>query len=209
VLTIGWFYFSLTLLFFIILILCIRINTTIHYIYKDNDDLLFLQIKLWKLPVYKKEIQMSEEKTTSQQESPHDSSPKEQRSEGMIRKLKSIRSILKGIIDSKATILRLIKKIHIREFSWQTKVGTGDASTTGMMCGGVWAVKGGVVGMLTTYTTVDVRPIIQVEPLFQQHDASTEIKCMLSVRVGQTIYALIQLSKQLKRSFPTWKDKTV
>ncbi|MDC3412662.1 DUF2953 domain-containing protein [Aquibacillus sp. 3ASR75-11] len=208
----GWIYFTLIFLFLLIMILLFRVYVTIHYIYEDNENKLVIKIHLWKIPMIHKTIDLNDEMWSEIEKTTQNIPEREQEInsvEAIFNKIKSIKNKILEIFEMKPLFLPFIKKIHINQFSWKSKIGTGNAGSTGMVCGGVWTMKGGITGILHSYTTVVNRPILIVTPLFQSKYAKTELTCMLSVRLGQTIYAFMYLLRRRKQYSTEWKKNKV
>lgn len=78
---------------------------------------------------------------------------------------------------------RLLKRISIDSLCWQTSFGLGDAMQTGMGAGALWALKGGVVGFLSTYFALKKNVEIDVRPIFQGEGVYSEVKTTVSFRL--------------------------
>lgn len=104
-------------------------------------------------------------------------------------------------------VRNFLKKVTIRNIEWHTMVGVSDAAATGVITGAFWAVKGGVVGLLSNYMKMKEMPVMTITPNFQHTVSITSFKCMIQVRVGHAILAGIKLVKYWKGGWPEFKSK--
>lgn len=95
------------------------------------------------------------------------------------------------------------------KFEWNTRIGWGDASITGMSVGGVWAVKSSLVGFMTHMMSFQSKPNIEVEPVFNKDFFATEGLCIVKIRAGKAMIAgvrfLVRIIK-IKGGFKAWKN---
>lgn len=89
----------------------------------------------------------------------------------------------------------LLKEIKVLEFKWQTKGGTGNAFTTSIASGALWAIKGWLIGYLTQHLQVFEKPQIYVQPDFKSCSLETSFSCMISFRLGKTILGIMRVLK--------------
>lgn len=85
-------------------------------------------------------------------------------------------------------VFYLLRRIHLRRFSWQTEIGLGDPSHTGFLTGMAWAVKGFLLTVLYRFFSPGgVRPFFKVVPNFKNSCFNTVLDCILEVRIGYII----------------------
>jgi len=89
----------------------------------------------------------------------------------------------------------LLKEMQMHEFTWQTKGGTGDAFTTSIASGTMWAMKGWLIGYLSQHLHLCGKPQINVQPDFQNARLETAFSCMISFRLGKTILGILRVMK--------------
>jgi hypothetical protein len=92
----------------------------------------------------------------------------------------------------------MIKSISFHELKWITHFGTGDASSTGALAGGLWAIKGTMIGFLFEQTEWRVQPKISVTPHFQQRGLYSEVDCIITIRLGKAIRTARRVMRNLK-----------
>jgi len=85
---------------------------------------------------------------------------------------------------------RLERRGRLKMFRWQTAVGTGDAATTALTVGALWALKGSLLSFLhRRYRLPPAATTAKVEPSFAHARLFTEIECIFAFRVGQIMRA--------------------
>ncbi|WP_175631907.1 DUF2953 domain-containing protein [Virgibacillus siamensis] len=91
----------------------------------------------------------------------------------------------------------LLKRLYFRKLLWETGVGTGKADSTGFATGGIWTCKGLLAGYLTDKSNFKERPHIQVIPYFNRAYFQSEMECIVSIRIGQAMYALLKVVRKI------------
>ncbi|WP_164668357.1 DUF2953 domain-containing protein [Virgibacillus doumboii] len=99
----------------------------------------------------------------------------------------------------------LFRRIHFHQLNWRTHVGTGEASMAGVASGGIWAIKGMLIGVLAEKSNFDCEPSLTVTPLFNHRQFQSEFDCIVSIRIGQAMYALLKVI----RKFPVKKEAII
>lgn len=89
----------------------------------------------------------------------------------------------------------LLKEIQVLEFKWRTKGGTGNAVSTSIASGTIWAIKGWLIGYLSQHLELCGKPQIEVQPDFQSIHLETAFSCMISFRLGKTILGIMRVLK--------------
>lgn len=117
----------------------------------------------------------------------------------IIRTIREVKNFLKHVIDFKKIVSRFLGRISITKFSWRSRLGVGDAATTGTLVGAVWALKGSVIGMIAHFMKLKVDPILDVQPTFQELTSHTELTCMISFRLGHAIIAALQIATHWRK----------
>lgn len=182
-----WILIVLSFFLLIAAVLYSRINVTFSYHYTQEEHILSVKVAIYKLKIIKKRINLSEEISTPKN--------KEQRPkfDTFQARLKHIFQQLKSLNDSAN---QLLAYIQIQQLNWQTNGGTGEAGTTGIASGGVWTIKGIIIGFLAEKAMLKCKPNLAVQPHFQLPFFQTKIDCIVSVRLGQAIYALFMMMRK-------------
>lgn len=127
--------------------------------------------------------------------------------EDLLKSFKDYKLLLLHVVSLHKIIRRFLKKVKITQLEWNTLLGTGDAALTGMLTGAAWTVKGGIIGIISSYFKLHVMPQIYVQPHFQLAVAQTSFKCMLHFRTGHAMVAGIKLLKFWKGGRPQFRTK--
>lgn len=91
----------------------------------------------------------------------------------------------------------VFKRLVFHKFSWSTQVGTGKASSAGITAGSIWSAKGMIIGLISMKSKFKQEPIISVVPFFNQMRFQSKFDCMVSIRIGQAMYALLKVLRKL------------
>lgn len=206
----GMVLIFLILLLFIVFIISyfVRIYTTFHFYLHNETRFLHIKVRILGIIVYNRDMIipanfLENKQSNNLNEEPIDSTSPESFTDA----LSQIKKIIKQLIDAKVVVRRFMSKIHIHEFNWITKFGTGDASVTGMLSGGLWAIKGSLIAIIVDHMKIKSKPVINVVPIFQHRYLYSECKCMVSFRVGQAIVAFFRIVRQFKKSNSNLNNK--
>ncbi|UOF89876.1 DUF2953 domain-containing protein [Fodinisporobacter ferrooxydans] len=127
-----------------------------------------------------------------------------------VEKIKEWFQILQSVRDFlqqyNSMLLRMLKMIHIDKWHWKTAIGTGDAAEAGILCGGLWAVKSSVTGILYHFLTVKEKPVIEVYPDFHRRLLQIQFDCIIHIWVGQAIVAGVKLGYIWLRGGLPWQN---
>lgn len=116
----------------------------------------------------------------------------------IINNIKKVKELLNHVVGFHRIIRRFFSHIHITDLEWKSGVGVGDASHTGMIVGGLWTVKGSMVGLVSHYMKLKAKPNISITPYFQHLYSETHLTCMISFRIGYAIGAVLRILKYWK-----------
>jgi hypothetical protein len=83
---------------------------------------------------------------------------------------------------------------HFRclEFSWQTRIGVGDAAATAVVTGMLWGLKCGILAYLDRRLVLLRRPSVEIEPDFTKAELDTELFCIFRLSVGQIMWRTLR-----------------
>lgn len=101
-----------------------------------------------------------------------------------------------------------LKKVHVTEFNWYTRIGIGEAPETAMLSGTIWAIKGTVSGWMLQHVTLEKTPQLSVVPMYNRTLFSTELACITKIRTGNAIIAGLKLLARMrlvKGGFKRWQ----
>ncbi|WP_158595068.1 DUF2953 domain-containing protein [Oceanobacillus piezotolerans] len=85
--------------------------------------------------------------------------------------------------------------VNLHSLHWSTSLGTGEASSTGIVTGSVWTMKSSVIGLLCNKLINQCQPFIAVNPNFGQEEFQTRLSCMVSIKLGKAIRTILKVSR--------------
>lgn len=176
--TIGIIILSFLLVMLIIAFVKLSIHITFHH--SKEQSTVYIQTLIFKWKIFKKELNLDQ----SQGEQINYMNFRDE----ILQFIKSMPTVYRNII-------HFLSLIELSFFEWKTKGGTGDAVTTGISTGAVWTIKGIIIGFLREHMKKVDDLIVEVTPDFQKSFIQTDIRCMITIRLGKAIYGILQLSK--------------
>ncbi|MCM3725409.1 DUF2953 domain-containing protein [Neobacillus cucumis] len=219
------FWLLLTLLIILVLFLFIIFTKLTIYIYyshfNDNDDLK-IELRVWfgliryriKVPVIKVDddspsiVVKSKSHFGDTADEDTETDVNQLNQDDFLSKLQSVKYMLHKVFGMNVIVKKFLQKVTIKNFEWQTLMGVGDAAYTGMMTGALWAIKGGIIGLLSHYMRLKEMPQLTVTPHFQAAVIHTRLTCMFQFRIGHAILAGLKLIKFWKGGKPRLKGKS-
>jgi hypothetical protein len=73
---------------------------------------------------------------------------------------------------------------RIKKLEWVSEFWLANASSTGLLTGLAWSVKGIVLSAVSAYSRLETTPCISVRPNFQKPLFHTLVDCIFSIRIG-------------------------
>ncbi len=190
----------------IIFIYFIKISVKVTFKYDENDAVIQFRVRallgliklLFLYPNPKKKdrsnvtetTELEKERQAKEEERDDDFEP--------LRPWVTIHALLQHLSRIQDIVSNFLKKVQIRKFEWSSHFGTGEAASTGVLSGTVWALKGNAIGLISNFFSLMEQPKISVTPHFQEKVIKTECQCMFRFRLGHAIFAGIRL-------FLTWR----
>ncbi|RYG74926.1 DUF2953 domain-containing protein [Lentibacillus lipolyticus] len=169
-----------------IILLCSRVKAVCSVTLNQEEQTLYLAVYLYRLRLLRRSIDLMEH-SDQEQSFQETLSQLHQLSHNGVQKIRDMHTAATIIFD----------RILFHQITWNTEAGTGKADTTGMVTGGIWGVKGMVIGLLASKSTFVREPSISVTPFFNQQRIRSVFDCMISIRVGQAIYAFLKIIRKL------------
>lgn len=202
------------------LFMLLRLNIIIDYYHGNHNDHLKITFKtLFGLIKYKINIpviKVAEDSPSLIVEEKIEAGPKEKdkqqdtkkfTAEEMLQSFQDMQMLLKHVAGFYKIIRSFLRKVTVSNFEWNSRIGVGDASYTGMLTGAFWAVKGSIIGLVSSFMNVKTNPIIMITPEFNRALAETSFRCMIHFRIGHAIFVGIKLIKYWKGGRPRFKTK--
>jgi hypothetical protein len=116
----------------------------------------------------------------------------------LLRKMDEAKGMVESVFDLGPIVRRFFKKMKVEKMIWESKIGTGDAASTGLFSGLIWTLKSSSIGFLSNITTFSTLPVMEVLPFFQEKIIHTKFVCIFSFRIGQAMLAAFQVAKNWK-----------
>ncbi|PLR98148.1 hypothetical protein CVD19_05995 [Bacillus sp. T33-2] len=203
----------------VILVLA-RIKIHLDYYHGQGNDRLKIVFKaMFGLITYKIDVPKSEKADGSlslhDNGSAHAGSSRdttqtvsiEQMEEDLLNIFHDIKDFLACVGGMYKIVRHFLKKVEVRNLEWHTGVGAGNAAHTAILCGSFWAVKGGIMGLISNYMRLKDMPVLNVCPNFHQALSQTRLTCIFHLRLGHAIFAGIKLVKYWKGAGMHFKSK--
>ncbi|WP_134698518.1 DUF2953 domain-containing protein [Ammoniphilus sp. YIM 78166] len=100
-----------------------------------------------------------------------------------------------------------LSRVRCERLEWYTRVGLGDAATTGMATGLFWGIKTAIIGVMSHYLSMRTTPRMNIVPAFHALEIDTQFTCILRYRIGNTIIAVVRiLFKLIKGREGIWQN---
>ncbi|MFS0722697.1 DUF2953 domain-containing protein [Paenibacillus sp. 1P07SE] len=185
---------------------------------KQEDDQLAFHIhglfglinSVWEVPIIKVSGTALDIKTETHSHAVADKT-KNQRIgvRSVMHRIEQLEQLLRGTDRLFDWIGRVLLRVKLLEWRWQTAVGTGDAMWTAMACGTVWTVQTTLLGVCSQFMQLRTTPRMTVTPVYSHVHFSTEWSCIAKIRFGYAIIAGLQLLVRIRRvkgGFTTWQN---
>ncbi|WLR56061.1 DUF2953 domain-containing protein [Mesobacillus subterraneus] len=216
-----WVLLAILILTVLVLIIFFtKVKIFLDYFHGNDNDYFKVTIKAWggllkftiEVPVVKIDDNSPTIIAEQKVKTGPDENMKQQKTtqvdkNDLLSSLHDFKQLITHITGLHKIVRDFLKKVTIRNIEWHTMVGVSDAAATGVITGAFWAVKGGVIGLLSYYMKMKEMPVMTISPSFQQTVSITSFKCMIQVRVGHAILAGIKLVKYWKGGWPEFKSK--
>lgn len=107
------------------------------------------------------------------------------------------RIIRQEYADIHEQIEKMLKAVHVTQLQWTTRFGTGEAVSTGSGAGMVWGIKWSLLALVSRYLTMQSKPDVSVEPLFQQETLETNIRFAVTVQIAKLLWRAMPLMRSI------------
>ncbi|MEI5905462.1 DUF2953 domain-containing protein [Bacillus spongiae] len=120
-----------------------------------------------------------------------------------------MKAILEHVIGFNKIVKSFLAKVRVKNIEWQTVIGTGDASSTGVVVGGIWSMKSIIVSIISKAMKLQSMPIMTVHPSFQRMIIQTKFSCMIQFRIGQAIFGGMKIIRYWRGGKVRFKSKSL
>ncbi|MDN4526605.1 DUF2953 domain-containing protein [Fictibacillus fluitans] len=193
----------LLLLLFIVILLS-TLHISFLFSHQGNDDYLRLKITLWKVLSYTLElpeikVNLSEKKLDFKEKSKGAGKEKRKRKSitlhTFLNSYHNYRHLLRHVAGFYRILKRFLKKVTVSDVKWSSQFGLGDAASTAVATGLVWALKGNALGFISHFVRLKDVPSIGVVPVYQGMLTQTRLSCIISFKIGHAIVVMLQMLK--------------
>ena len=115
------------------------------------------------------------------------------------RILRKTRLLVRHMADFREFLAGTLQHVHVSGLKWTTRIGTGDAAETGVVCGAVWGLKCAAAGAAGRWVTYGSVPQIDVAPAFGSAYFRTELVLRARIRVFRLLHACAMLLVRIAR----------
>lgn len=198
----------------IFLICWMKVQIEFSYKRKGENDRLKIRISILRglihYTVKMPKLALTDSGTAIKAQEVKGNGPPEEKklsAEELADELEKMKDLLKRISGLHRIIRKLLARTKVKQFEWDTQIGTGDAASTGMLAGSILGLKGGILGFLSTYFNFQILPSYSVIPVFRGTAADTRIFCIFQVRAGHAITAGVRMIRHMGSGKPILKQK--
>lgn len=172
---------SVLVLFGLILVSSVQLRC--RYERRGDDDQLTLQVTWLRYLTYTLDIPLVDLKARLQKDTVIRAEVAGEQTEVPLS-LEMFETGLERLIRFHATLKYVTAQTRIKKLEWVSEFGLSSASSTGMLTGLAWSVKGIVLSAISSYSRLETTPRISVRPNFQKPLFHTLVDCIFSIRIG-------------------------
>ena len=199
-----------TITVILILIILSKLTASIHYYHGNDNDQLLIHIKALYGLIHKKievpVIKVDKQDTSVQFKVDETNGTPSSNEKGKItldsvmESMENVQQFVHSVRNVQPILKRFFKRLIVHEFVWKSLIGTSDAALTARLTGAIWTGKGFVQMFLYKYVSVRCVPVLEVTPFYHQKRSVTDLRCIVSISVGNAIITALKLIVQYKRS---------
>ncbi|SHF79282.1 Protein of unknown function [Ornithinibacillus halophilus] len=193
-----WMIIGLILFLLLFIIVMSKVNLILHYSYNNHIHCISVAIRLYGIQLLSIERKYENNREKDWLDTLMEIDIQEE-VQSFQTDLKTFKHWMK---QGTKLFKEAMQQINIKKLDWKTAIGTGDASSTGIVTGSLWMVKGTIIGALHEITNLNKQPSIEMIPNFQQKLLQSKIDCIVSIRIGKAIYMFLKVM----RNFPVKKE---
>ncbi len=179
----------------IIVLFLQRLTISVNYYYQKDSHYLKLTVHLARFRMLEKKINLKQQQTHNQTSHLADLWKGLEQDIELNNFSQLMHTVVEQLKTTKYMVKMACRHLTIKQLVWKTTFGTGEASSAGLVAGGLWMVKGTVLGLLSELATMNCEPKLSVIPYFQQKGYQSEIDCMVSIRLGKAIHTIMQMQR--------------
>ncbi|MGZ0086738.1 DUF2953 domain-containing protein [Caldibacillus thermoamylovorans] len=105
------------------------------------------------------------------------------------RFIRQVKRFLRQVVDLHEIMKQFYRHVTVTQWEWKTRIGTGDAASTGLLVGLGWSLKYMIIGAVSRYMNMKTVPVVAVVPAYDQAVSETAFACMIHFRIGHAMVA--------------------
>lgn len=129
--------------------------------------------------------------------------------ETIIRLARSYRTILRSTNQFRRWAKKAMKKVECTRWRLDFRVGTGDAASTAVVTGLLWAVSGCATGAIGQVVTLKASPHGEVVPNYSTTEFTVVWEADFRIRLGTSVALLLKLGGRtirIRKALRAWRS---
>ncbi|WP_031407636.1 DUF2953 domain-containing protein [Geobacillus vulcani] len=102
---------------------------------------------------------------------------------------RQLKRFLEQVVDLHEIMKQFYRHVTITKWEWKTRIGTGDAASTGLLVGLGWSLKYMIIGAASRCMNMKTTPAVAVMPAYDRTASETMFLCMIHFRIGHAMVA--------------------
>jgi hypothetical protein len=127
----------------------------------------------------------------------------------LLRYVRAYRLVLKSTRQFKRWMLESLKKVECTRWRLDFRVGTGEAASTAVVTGLLWAVSGCASGVAAHFITLKTSPQGEIAPNYSATEFTVVWEADFRIRLGTAIRSLLKLGTKtvhLRMAMRAWRN---
>jgi len=197
------FYFCLGILFFLLILYLVQLSFSfkvdiLHNGYRLVIETFFMKQK----KQYNLKFSLSNLLTVINQENNKDNTNPGESLKGLFSKLELIPEYF-------SLLNRVLRYMVVKRVDWRTSLGLDDAMNTALSSGGLWALKGIIISVLSSKSSIEDL-ILDVQPDYANIGLGSRFECIFKLRlVHIIIIGIYLLSFLIKRNIKLLSNRLI
>ncbi|RXS88610.1 DUF2953 domain-containing protein [Geobacillus sp. PK12] len=119
---------------------------------------------------------------------------------------RQLKRFLEQVVDLHEIMKQFYRHVTITKWEWKTRIGTGDAASTGLLVGLGWSLKYMIIGAASRYMNMKTTPAVAIVPAYDRAASETVFLCMIQFRIGHAMVAGLRVVKHWRGQRPPKRD---
>lgn len=196
---------ALALLVLIIVFTPLRLSLDYRRDGMKNQDYLRIEISAWfrlvrfqyEIPVVKLLTDKKEPALLLEVEGQEKAKQMNFSMSDMKQRLQTFKQLREHVHDLQGILRTMMRKMRCEEFVWHTRLGFGEAASTGALSGLVWGIKSAIVTCFSHYISLRAVPRLSVQPVWNDEVIESQFRCILRFQLIHVLVAAARILFQL------------